>query len=187
MRGLLILLLIAVAAAVLPDAARADQAGWDALREPDTAVLIRHAEAPGTGDPAGFRLDDCGTQRNLSRRGRRQAEAMGQALRTNAVTIDRVLTSQWCRTRETAELMAVAPVEEEPALNSFFSDRRARQAQSERLIERLRALPKGAKVALVTHQVNITALTGVYPRSGEMIVVRLEPDGRLAVLGRIRV
>ena len=95
---------------------------------------MRHALAPGTGDPAGFALGDCSTQRNLDDRGRAQARRTGQALREAGVTFDHVWTSQWCRARDTAELLDMGEVVEKPPLNSFFAGQgdRARQTAETR-------------------------------------------------------
>lgn len=153
------------------------------LSEPRTHAILRHAIAPGTGDPPGFALGDCTTQRNLDDRGRAQARAIGAALRDAGITVDHVLTSQWCRSAETAELLGLGPVAEEPALNSFFADRSTREAQIAQTRRLLAALPEEETAVLVSHQVNITALTGIYPRSGETVVLRVGPDGALEVLG----
>lgn len=158
---------------VMPHLALAD--GWDALRAPGTIGVMRHALAPGTGDPAGFRLGDCATQRNLDAQGQAQARKIGAALRENAIVFDQVLTSQWCRTSETARLLTAGPVIETPALNSFFEDYTTRAQQTHDVLDVL-SKTKG-KLMLVTHQVNITALTGQTPRSGEVIVIRLTDDG----------
>ncbi|MGI8936025.1 MAG: histidine phosphatase family protein [Phormidesmis sp.] len=99
---------------------------WEKLaqaNEETYVVLLRHALAPGTGDPANFQLNDCSTQRNLSETGREQAIAIGEAFRSRNTPVIEILSSQWCRCLETAELMAVGPVEPFPALNSFFRDR----------------------------------------------------------------
>jgi phosphohistidine phosphatase SixA len=173
------------AMAALVSGAAADEAGWAALRAPGTHALMRHAIAPGTGDPAGFRIGDCTTQRNLDAAGRAQAARIGAAIQDRGIAIATVLTSQWCRARDTADRLGLGAVEEEPALNSFFGDRGSADAASRAVTERLASL--GArKAVLVTHQVNITALTGIFPASGEIIVVAPEADGRLAVRGRIR-
>lgn len=170
---------------LLPGLARADTAFWSAARAEGTHLLMRHARAPGTGDPSGFRLGDCSTQRNLDAEGRAQAAAIGQALRKAGVSVDRVLSSAWCRAKETARLLDLGAVEPEPALDSFFEDRQRRDAQTEALRARLADLAED-KAVLVTHQVNITALTGVYPASGEIVLVSIEPDtGEVVVRGRL--
>ncbi|KQT85315.1 histidine phosphatase family protein [Aurantimonas sp. Leaf443] len=156
-----------------------------AAKAPGRHLLMRHALAPGTGDPAGFALGDCATQRNLSREGRAQAKAIGRALGEAGLAPDIVLTSQWCRASETASGLGLAAVEEEPALNSFFAGRGEAERQGAAVIARLKALDAaGRKAVLVTHQVNITALTDVFPASGEVLVVRLDGD-RLSVEDRI--
>lgn len=144
---------------------------------------MRHALAPGTGDPPGFRLDDPATQRNLSDTGRAQATAAGDRLRATGARFDLVLSSQWRRCVETAELLALGPVREETALNSFFESRRDGPARTAATMALLRGLPEGVRAMLVTHQVNITALTGVYPSSGEIVVLRLTARD-VEVLGR---
>lgn len=175
-----------LAASAVGASADGAAAGWAALKAPGAHVLMRHAIAPGTGDPEGFTLGDCTTQRNLDRQGRAQAERIGASIREAGITVDRVLSSEWCRARDTAALLGVAPVVAEPALNSFFEDRGTADAASRAVRDRLAALPPGEKLVMVTHQVNITALTGIFPASGEMIVVAREADGTLAVRGRIR-
>ena len=168
------------------DRAFAQDDAWAALAAPGTHVLMRHATAPGIGDPDSFKLGDCTTQRNLDDRGRAEAKSIGAGIKAKGIEIDVVLSSQWCRARETADLLDVAPVEEEPALNSFFDDRSHAVAASDGVKRRLAALG-GRKAVLVTHQVNITALTDLGPASGEMIVVSLGKSGELEVRGRIAV
>ena len=104
----------------------ADDAVAERLQEPGAVLLIRHALAPGVGDPDGFRLDDCATQRNLSDEGRRQARAIGDWLRARGIGQAHVYSSQWCRCLETAALLDLGPVTELPALNSFFERRQDR-------------------------------------------------------------
>ena len=171
----------------LPAAQAQDQGeAWQAARAPGTHLLMRHALAPGVGDPADFSLADCGAQRNLNAAGRQQARRIGERLRAAGVKPDRVLTSQWCRCRDTAVLLGLGEVEDQPALNSFFRNTSTRRAQTAAALDLLRRLDAaGEKALLVTHQVNITALTGVFPASGEILVTRLE-DGRLRALARIK-
>jgi phosphohistidine phosphatase SixA len=165
---------------LFPGLARAD--AWEALSQPGAVAIMRHALAPGTGDPATFTLGDCTTQRNLDEAGREQARAIGQELRDRGIAFDSVLTSQWCRTRETAELLDIAPVEDEPALNSFFRDFSTRESQTKAVLDLLGA--REGRAMLVTHQVNISALTGQGTRSGEVLVIRRTEDG-VEVLGEI--
>ncbi len=176
-------LLLPIAAAC----AETDEAAlWAALRDGGHVALMRHAIAPGVGDPAGFRLDDCTTQRKLSAQGRAQARAIGERFRANGITTAAVFSSQWCRCLDTARELALGEVVAFPGLNSFFADRgeEARHTAAVRALigERARSpLP----LVLVTHQVNITALTGVFPASGEIIVLRVDGDTP-SVAGRIR-
>jgi hypothetical protein len=163
----------------------AEEALWTALRTGEAVALIRHALAPGTGDPAGFKLEDCATQRNLSEEGRRQARQIGAAFRENGMTSAQVRSSRWCRCLETARLLELGPVEPFPALDSFFNQAGRGPAQTTALREFLSRPHEGPPRVLVTHQVNITGLTGVVPRSGEMIVVQPTADGDMRVMGRL--
>lgn len=153
--------------------------GWDAFRQPGAIAIMRHALAPGTGDPPGFNLGDCSTQRNLDATGREQA----RTIRGLGVDVDSVLTSAWCRCRETAELLGLGEVEVFAPLNSFFADRSTRDEQTRQTREFLASLPDDARAILVTHQVNITALTGRFASSGEAIVIDVRPDGSVEVIG----
>lgn len=179
-----ILLLACVASPARANDTRASEDLWQALREGRAVLLMRHALAPGTGDPPGFRVDDCATQRNLSAEGRAQAQRAGAALRAKGIAAAVVKSSAWCRARDTATELGLGPVETEPALNSFFGDSSRGPAQMAALRDAIAALPRDRPAVLVTHQVVVTALSGVYPQSGEMVV--LARDG-LAVLGRIPV
>lgn len=156
---------------------------WRALQS-GTVVLMRHAFAPGLGDPPGFELGQCQTQRNLSSGGREQARRIGQAFRDQGVDVRRVLASQWCRTQETAELAFPGLVHPHPAFNSFFQDASSQDAQTREALALIRAWTGPGVLVVVTHQVNITALTGVVPSSGEGLVVRPQGD-QLTVLARL--
>ena len=158
---------------------------WDALRTGGAFALMRHALAPGTGDPPGFNLSDCATQRNLSDAGRRQAIEIGANFRAQGIARAWVYTSAWCRCRETAALLDLGPVEVLPSLNSFFADREQREPQTEALKAWLASADYDMPLVLVTHQVNITALTGSYTRSGEIVVAQMKPDGDIVVLGKL--
>ncbi len=158
---------------------------WQALRSGEHVVLLRHALAPGTGDPPQFVLDDCGTQRNLSAAGREQAKRIGELFRANGIEEAKIYSSQWCRCLETAQLLQLGVVRELPALNSFFNNFRNRDRQTSQIRAWLAEQDLAQPLLLVTHQVNITALTGVYPSSGELVVLRHEGDGRLTVVGTL--
>jgi len=167
-----------------------EDAAWAALRSGGHVALIRHASTvPGLGDPPGYRLDDCATQRNLSEAGREEARRLGERFRREGVKVEKVYTSPWCRCRDTARL-AFGKAEDWEALSSFFDDRRREPELTERVKNRIGTYstrrPKGT-VVMVTHNVNIAALTGVSPGTGEVVVVR--PDGccGLRVVGRIRI
>ncbi|WP_420403492.1 histidine phosphatase family protein [Nisaea sp.] len=185
MRTLLVCLCFLVQSTAVLDPARASGTGWDLLEEPRTVAIMRHAIAPGGGDPDGFRLGDCSTQRNLDEAGREQARRIGAAVRRAGVAVDRVLSSQWCRCMETAKLLGLGDVEQLPSLNSFFEDRSTGAAQTAETRSFLAALPAGETVFLVTHQVNITALTDVFPASGETLLLRVGAHGQTELLDRI--
>jgi phosphohistidine phosphatase SixA len=176
----LALLLFAASSSVRADEA----AAWEALRQGGVA-LVRHAIAPGVGDPPGMRLDDCATQRNLDEAGRAQARRMGERFRANGVAPGAVLSSRWCRARETATLAFPGARSDAPAFDSFFGDRTDADRRTAEAIELIRGWKGPGPLVVVTHQVNVTALTGVFPASGEAVVVRVAEKG-LAVLGRIR-
>lgn len=156
-----------------------------ALAAPGGVGLMRHARAPGGGDPPGMVLEDCATQRNLSDEGRAQARRIGAALRDAGIRPAEIRTSAWCRARETAERLDLGPVAALPALDSFFADRGQEPRRTAELRAYLDAGRTGPTRILVTHQVNITALTGIFPSEGELVVLRPGPEG-YAVAGRAR-
>lgn len=151
---------------------------WNLLRQgTGYTVMLRHALAPGTGDPVNFRLGDCTTQRNLSEAGRQQAIQLGATFRQAQIPVDAVFSSQWCRCLETARLMNLGPVEPLPALNSFFQDSTTEPQQTAQVRQLILDRRDRAGVTiLVTHQVNITAITGIVPASGGMVVLRANGD-----------
>lgn len=154
-----------------------------ALRRGGHVILMRHATTvPGTGDPPGFDLGDCATQRNLSEAGRAEAAAWGRFLAEHRIPVGYLASSAWCRARETAELTGLGRVEHLPALDSFFADRSQAEQRTRALAAFIRGWVGPGNALLVTHQVNITALTGVTPRSGEAVIV--DPFA-LEVLGRL--
>lgn len=165
----------------------ADARLWEGLADGRYVALMRHALAPGVGDPDNFTLSDCSTQRNLSESGRVQAKAIGDVMRAQGVTEARVYSSEWCRCLETAEGLAFAAVTPKPVLNSFFQRRAASDEQTHSLREFLRAERNTREpLVLVTHQVNITALTGVFPASGEIVVIEMTEAGDVEVKGRLK-
>jgi phosphohistidine phosphatase SixA len=163
-------------------------AAWDFLKGPGAILLFRHALAPGGGDPPGFVVNDCSTQRNLSDEGREQARRMGKVLRQQGVTVQAVWHSAWCRTRDTAQLafpeLAPPTLRPELAFNSFFNDPGGEAAQTAAARQMLLNWHGSGTLVVVTHQVNITALTGIVPQSGEGVVL-LREAGKLVVKGRV--
>jgi phosphohistidine phosphatase SixA len=159
---------------------------WRALASEGHVALLRHAIAPGVGDPREFMIGDCGSQRNLSEDGRKQARRIGARLRENGIASARVFSSQWCRGLETARLLGLGPVSELAILNSFFQRPERRERQTRGLKEWLAGQYLDGSLVLVTHQVNITALTGVFPASGELVVIRRSENGGISVVGSIQ-
>ena len=143
----------------------------DRLRSGRCALLWRHAQTtPGVGDPPGFQLNVCSTQRNLSDEGRAQARAAGEWFRTRSLHPRAVRTSAWCRCKDTAEL-AFGAHEVWTPLNSTFGIGDAAGRGRQALLERLGRIPAGAFEVWVTHRVNITALTGEVAAMGEAVAV----------------
>ncbi len=151
---------------------------WQTLKSGNAVVLMRHALAPGIGDPPEFDLEDCSTQRNLSDAGRIQARAIGDVFRANGIVEATILSSQWCRCMETARLLKLGNPEPAAMLNSFFEDRQYENERTDTLITSLDEWlsHEGQVRVLVTHQVNITALTGQFASSGEMLIVTMKND-----------
>jgi phosphohistidine phosphatase SixA len=179
-------LVAGVLALVVPPAG-ADEAVWALLRSGGQVVVIRHAvTTPGVGDPDGMRLDDCQSQRNLTDAGRAHARRLGEAVRTRGVTVERVLSSPWCRCLETARL-AFGRAETWTALGNLFGRPENRDEQ----IRQMRAMvgePRtGGNLVLVTHGSTIGALTGISPDTAEMVVLTPQGQGRFAVAGRLSV
>ena len=168
----------AAALALLPAANAATEDIWSRLRRGGLVLLMRHAATePGLGDPPGFRLGDCATQRNLSDAGRADAQRIGERLRHERVPIARVYTSPWCRCRETA-MLAFASAEDWEPLSSVFDFPHREADFTERVKKRIGGYSTrepGGNVAMVTHNVNIAALTKLSVETGEIVVVR--PDG----------
>lgn len=148
--------------------------------------MLRHANAPGTGDPPGFRLGDCATQRNLDALGRKQAAVLGERLAQVGVSGARVYSSQWCRCLETARLLGLGPVQPLPALNSLFPRPQEREPRLAELQRFLASLPvDGPPIVLVTHQFTITAFTGEGTPSGGGSLFELNASGSPRLLGAL--
>ena len=170
---------------LLPTLSFADSNAWQSWREGKAILIMRHTLAPGTGDPAGFVLQDCSTQRNLSSEGQQQAKRWGELLRQQHNGDITVYSSQWCRCLDTARLMQLATPEVLPALNSFFAGRGDGDKQTLALLQQFATAQTAQPTVLVTHQVNFTALTGIFPRSGEAAIIALPLTQPAAVLARI--
>jgi phosphohistidine phosphatase SixA len=156
---------------------------WQRMK-PGHVVLFRHALAPGVGDPPEFQLNNCATQRNLDEVGRDQARLIGDAFRARKIKVGAVWSSQWCRTRETADLAFPNQRVDQPAFNSFFGDSQSEPAQTGAAKALLNGWRGPGVLVVFTHQVNISAITGLGAASGEGVV--LEPSGRgLVVVDRV--
>jgi phosphohistidine phosphatase SixA len=146
----------------------------DANRFDGTVIFIRHALAPGTGDPVSFDLGDCRTQRNLDATGREQARAIGRTLAASGLAFGAIYSSQWCRCLETAQLLGLGPVTPFSGLNSFYEDHAPRGPTLAKLAAKLDSLPRqGKPVVMVTHFVTIAAITGIAATSGGMVLYDL--------------
>ncbi len=177
-------LLMAAVLLSFPPAATAADLGM--LTGTGHVLMIRHAYAPGTGDPANFVVDRCETQRNLNDRGREQSREWGDRLKAAGIQPSRILSSQWCRCLETAELMAAGTVEPFWPLNSFYEAREDREKNLSALRDALAGLPLDANVVvMVTHQVTISAITGRGVSSGEGWVLKLNSTREPEVIGSI--
>ena len=162
----------------------ASEQAWKIAQEGDKIILIRHSLAPGGGDPAGFKVDDCKTQRNLNRTGINQSKKIGKLFKKNKVPVDQVLSSQWCRCKDTAKY-AFGNFKEFTALNSTFqspyNQNEAKQLKD--LYEFVKDWnSNGKNLVLVTHYSIITAVTNAVPSSGELVIT----DKNFEVLGTIQ-
>ena len=152
---------------------QSSEVNWQPAKNGNKIILIRHALAPGGGDPPGFLINDCKTQRNLNQAGIDQSKKIGELFKKNKVIIDHVLSSQWCRCKDTAKY-AFKKYKEFSALNSTF-----RSPHKEKATKQIKKLKKfvynwngsGGNLILVTHYVVITAITNAAPRSGEIVII----------------
>lgn len=177
---------IGIALLLACDAAAAQTVALAELARPGRVLMLRHANAPGTGDPPQFRIDDCVTQRNLDDTGRTQARRLGEQLARAGIAKARVFSSQWCRCLETAKLLGLGRVEPLPALNSFYPVPEQRDARMAALRAFLASLPAdGPPVVLVTHQFTISEFTGGGVPSGGGSLFRRDGSGQPRWLGAI--
>src|SRR5712671_2877173 len=163
-----------------------EAAAWTALRAGRHVALLRHTDAPGgAGDPPGFRVDDCATQRNLSAKGRADALRIGARLRSEGIAVERLLSSPWCRCVDTATLLELGPVE----AYSTFGNVVVLRDQRDSLTAGARAVidkwTGSGTLLVVTHGATIQALTGISPASGEIVVVRSGRGGSSEHVGRL--
>jgi len=157
---------------------------WDEARKGNKVILIRHSLAPGGGDPAGFKIGDCKTQRNLNKAGIEQSKKIGKIFKGNKIPIDIVLSSEWCRCKDTA-FHAFGKFKEFSALNSTFSTTyNKNEPRQIKEIEKylMNWEGEGKNLILVTHYSVITAITNAAPSSGEIII----SDKNLNVIGTIK-
>ena len=147
-------------------------------------IFIRHAYAPGSGDPSNFNLDDCSTQRNLSEEGRKQSEYIGEFFRDKKIKIDKVLSSEWCRCKETAKI-AFKNFSTNSFLNSFYSSKFAKNKdkQIEALINYVIKSKSDKNLIFVTHYVLISEVLNYGPSSGEIVV----SDKNFNIIGSIEI
>ena len=158
----------------------------DRLNAGGHILMIRHALAPGNGDPPNFKIGDCATQRNLDDTGRDQARRIGEWLRSSGVTSARVYSSQWCRCLETARLLNLGPVQELAALNSFYERTQDRGPNLKALNDFISQQPvTGELIILVTHFVTIAGIAGTGVSSGEGVLLTLHDEAPYTIVGRL--
>jgi len=158
---------------------------WRLLRQNGSVALVRHGRTTGgAGDPPGFALADCATQRNLTEDGRAEMRRLGEAVRARGIDIAAVLSSRWCRCLETARLV-FGKAEPWPPLDNLFGNSSRTQAQTAELRKRIRAWSGPGVLVLVTHGANILPLTGIQPAEGEMVIVMPDAKDDFRVTGRI--
>ena len=154
------------------------------LADGEKLIFIRHAYAPGSGDPNNFNLNDCSTQRNLSEEGKKQAKKIGEFFKKNKIKIEKVLSSEWCRCKETAEI-AFKDYSTKNFLNSFYSSKYAknRNKQIKKLNDYIRRFKSNQNLILITHYVLISEVLNYAPSSGEIII----SDKNFNVVGSIEI
>ena len=186
MRWLIAVIVVAVGT-VFPASVQANDLFAQMRDDRGLVVLMRHAIAPGTGDPAGFTLGDCSSQRQLSAEGRSQARDIGRELRSQDIPIAGVRSSRWCRAFDTATLLGLGKVRTTPALDSVFTASEQVAERKKRLTQRIIRdhRDKNGVLILVGHQANIIDLTGIAPDSGGAVVVKADPSGRIRVIGQL--
>ena len=141
------------------------------LKNGNKLIFIRHAYAPGGGDPKNFDIIDCSTQRNLDERGKKQAKKIGDFFTKNQISFDRVYSSEWCRCKDTAKI-AFREYEAKNFLNSFFSYKFSinKNEQMKNLKKFVKNYPNPKNIIFVTHYVVITEALNYAPASGEIVI-----------------
>jgi len=188
-RGLVLALVTVLALTLIPHNASAKSlAIWDTLQGTNPkgyVLLLRHALAPGSGDPANFKLNDCSTQRNLSDQGRADAKDIGIWLKSKQVKIHRVESSRWCRAKETAKLMAISNVRLNKNLDSLFNAadpvKHPQTAAIRKQIVNHRN--QDGLLVMVGHFVNIGTIVGSGVDSGEGVLVKANAKGEIKIVG----
>ena len=177
---------LALLLALAAFSAQGDEALWNLLAGGGQVLFVRHGQtSPGVGDPVGFKLEDCATQRNLSAEGRAQAQRLGAEFRRRGIPLGELLSSPWCRCHDTAKL-AFGPAKSWTALSNLFGRHGAAEQQVSVLRPRIAGYKGKANLILVSHGSTAAALTGEHPAMGEMLV--LTPAGKsFRVAGRISV
>lgn len=188
-RKIAIALVALLAATLVPQSAHArDLAIWDQLQGTNPkgyVLLMRHALAPGIGDPENFNVNDCSTQRNLNDEGRKDAREIGGWLKRRDVKIFRVESSRWCRAKETAELLDIGKVRPNKNFDSLFRQADPASSPQTAAIKKRIFNHRNTRglLVLVGHSVNIQTLTSESLGSGEGVLVRATPRGELKVMG----
>lgn len=189
MKRLIALLIATLALSLIPHSASASKLEiWEKLQGTNPkgyVLLIRHALAPGAGDPENFQLGDCSTQRNLSEEGRQDARDIGRWIERREIPILRIETSRWCRARQTAQLLGLGPVQANKNLDSLFQRSDVLDALQTQRIRKKIISHRGSKglLILVGHFVNFSSLVGVGLESGEGVLIRANSRGELKIVG----
>lgn len=167
-------------------AANADAQLWQKLQSGGYVVLLRHGlTEPGVGDPPGFKLGDCQTERALNAEGRAESKRLGEAFRRRKIPVAQVLSSEWCRCKDTAEL-AFGRYEVWPPLNNLFGRHDNAAAQRSAILERASRFRGGGNLILVSHGSTIVQVAGINPAMGEMVVMKPAGPGTLELVGRLK-
>jgi phosphohistidine phosphatase SixA len=178
--------LFSLATLLVSQSAFADENLWRLVQGGGQVLFIRHASTtPGVGDPDGFRLEDCKTQRNLSEAGRAEAKRLGEALRSRKVPLGEILSSPWCRCHDTAQLAFGSPGTNWAPLSNLFGRSQAAEAQVREIRSRVAGYRSKANLVMVSHGSVALPLAGVSPQQAEIIVLTPLGGDKFRVAGRI--